>query len=114
MRISDWSSDWFSSDLLSDATWMPLVHLQETGGGITQKDLAERVGIDGSSLVRVLDILSRPGLVVRRVDESDGRARQIGRPSGRESVCQYVLFSVVAVSLKKTYYVSKLHRKPYI
>lgn len=62
---------------LSDATWVPLVHLQESGGGITQKELAALVGIDGSSLVRLLDILTRQGLVERRVDASDGRARLV-------------------------------------
>lgn len=62
---------------LSDATWVPLVHLQESGGGITQKELAALVGIDGSSLVRLLDILCRQGLVERRVDTSDGRARLV-------------------------------------
>lgn len=62
---------------LSDATWVPLVHLQESGGGMTQKELAALVGIDGSSLVRLLDILCRQGLVERRVDASDGRARLV-------------------------------------
>lgn len=62
---------------LSDATWAPLIHLQETGGGVTQKELAALVGIDGSSLVRLLDILCRQGLAERRVDESDSRARLI-------------------------------------
>lgn len=62
---------------LSDATWVPLIHLQESGGGLTQKDLAARVGIEGSSLVRLLDILSRNGLIERRVDASDGRARLV-------------------------------------
>lgn len=62
---------------LSDATWVPLVHLQESGGGITQKELAALVGIEGSSLVRLLDILSQRGLVERRVDATDGRARLI-------------------------------------
>jgi len=62
---------------LTDATWVPLVHLHETGGGITQKELAQRVGVDGSSLVRVLDILCRQNLVERRADASDGRARLI-------------------------------------
>ena len=62
---------------LSDATWVPLVHLQESGDGITQKELAALVGIDGSSLVRLLDILCRQGLVERRVDAADARARLV-------------------------------------
>lgn len=72
---------------LTDATWIPLVHLQETGGGITQKDLAALVGIDGSSLVRLLDILNREGLIERRRDESDARARLIHlTPTGTQRV----------------------------
>lgn len=62
---------------LSDATWVPLVHLELSGGGLTQKDLAALVGIEASSLVRLLDILCRQGLVERRVDATDGRARLV-------------------------------------
>ena len=72
---------------LTDATWVPLVHLKQTGGGITQKELAALVGVDGSSLVRVLDILAREGLVERRRDESDGRANLISlTPEGEDRV----------------------------
>ncbi|HWU60537.1 MAG TPA: MarR family transcriptional regulator [Ensifer sp.] len=62
---------------LSDATWVPLMHLHELGDGVTQKQLAARVGLDGSSLVRLLDILSRQGLVERRIDLADARARLV-------------------------------------
>ncbi len=62
---------------LTDATWAPLVHLEQTGGGMTQKELALLVGVDGSSLVRILDILCREGLIERRKDEKDGRAKLI-------------------------------------
>ncbi|MBR0673898.1 MarR family winged helix-turn-helix transcriptional regulator [Neoroseomonas soli] len=62
---------------LSDATWPPLIHLQESGDGISQKDLAALVGIDGSSLVRLLDILVARGLVERRPDARDRRAKLI-------------------------------------
>ncbi|MBS0519040.1 MAG: MarR family transcriptional regulator [Proteobacteria bacterium] len=69
---------------LTDATWAPLVHLEEFGEGITQKDLACRVGIDSSSLVRLLDILNERGLIERRTDTSDRRARQVFlTPAGR-------------------------------
>jgi len=62
---------------LTATSWVPLIHLEETGGGITQKELALLVGVDGSSLVRVLDMLVREGLIERRRDENDGRARLI-------------------------------------
>lgn len=72
---------------LSDATWVPLVHLHELGDGVTQKQLAARVGLDGSSLVRLLDILSRQGLLERRTDTSDARARLVFlTEAGRERV----------------------------
>lgn len=74
---------------LSDATWVPLIHLQATGGGVTQKELAALVGIDGSSLVRLLDILCRQELVERRVDENDNRARLIFlTPKGEQRVTE--------------------------
>ncbi|MFD2238266.1 MarR family winged helix-turn-helix transcriptional regulator [Aureimonas populi] len=59
---------------LSDATWGPLVHVSRSGGGLSQKELAARVGIDGSSLVRLLDILSAKELIERRQDPSDRRS----------------------------------------
>ncbi|WP_345798467.1 MarR family transcriptional regulator [Castellaniella sp. MT123] len=72
---------------LTGATWAPLIHLDETGGGMTQKDLALLVGVDGSSLVRVLDILERQGLIERQRSETDGRARLVHlTPEGKRHV----------------------------
>lgn len=62
---------------LSDSTWVPLYYLKEYGDGMTQKTLAKLICIDSSSLVRLLDILSRQGLIERRIDAHDGRARLI-------------------------------------
>lgn len=62
---------------LTDATWGPLMHLRESGDGVLQKALAARVGIDGSTLVRLIDILETRGLIERRTDAADRRARLI-------------------------------------
>ena len=62
---------------LSDASWTPLIHLAVNGDGITQKELAERIGLDGSSLVRTLDHLAERGLIERRHDARDRRLRRI-------------------------------------
>lgn len=74
---------------LSDATWSPLLHIGRSGGGLSQKELAARVGIDGSSLVRLLDILTTKGLIERRQDPGDRRANLLFlTPAGREAMAE--------------------------
>ena len=60
---------------LTDATWRPLVHLHHLGDGIRQKDLAASVGIEGPSVVRLLDTLIAKGLIERSEDAGDRRAK---------------------------------------
>src|SRR6266404_7806280 len=62
---------------LTEATWRPLAYVGRLGGGVRQKELATALGIEGPSLVRLLDNLERRGLIERREDESDRRARGI-------------------------------------
>ena len=62
---------------LTDATWTPLLHLRAWGDGVTQKELAESVGLDGSSLVRLLDILEGKGWLERRADVADRRSKRL-------------------------------------
>jgi MarR family transcriptional regulator for hemolysin len=67
----------FAGVTLTAASWSPLIHLQDAGDGISQKDLAARVGIDGSSLVRLIDSLVAQQLVERRPDAQDRRIKKI-------------------------------------
>jgi MarR family transcriptional regulator, transcriptional regulator for hemolysin len=60
---------------LTDATWRPLLHLHLLGNGIRQKDLAASVGIEGASVVRLLDTLVAKGLIERSEDAGDRRAK---------------------------------------
>ena len=72
---------------LTDATWRPLLHLHRLGDGVRQKDLAASVGIEGPSLVRLLDTLVAKGLIERSEDGTDRRAKLLSlTPEGREVV----------------------------
>src|SRR5215472_3889385 len=62
---------------LTEATWRPLAYVGRLGAGVRQKELATALGIEGPSLVRLLDGLERRGLIERREDENDRRARGI-------------------------------------
>ncbi|MHB2209132.1 MarR family winged helix-turn-helix transcriptional regulator [Methylobacterium sp. CM6257] len=70
---------------LSDATAHPLIIIGRMAEEPRQNALAEAVGIEGPSLVRLLDQLAAAGLVVRREDPSDRRAKVLGlTPRGRD------------------------------
>jgi MarR family transcriptional regulator for hemolysin len=72
---------------LTDASWAPLLHLGEAGDGVNQSELAARVGIEGSSLVRLIDMLVERALVERRMDPVDRRVRALFLTElGREAV----------------------------
>lgn len=71
---------------LSDATWTPLVHLHRLGDGISQTELAAAVGLDSSSLVRLLDMLVAQGLIERQAHASDRRIKLVHlTPEGRRT-----------------------------
>src|SRR3546814_16810522 len=96
MRISDWSSDVCSSDLTPRSFMtvtsrrvdkcLAVVESQTTDIHRSGSRARWRCATAHSSMCMTTPYPSR---------------MQIGRASGRDRVCQYVLFSVVAVSLKK-------------
>src|SRR3546814_11200192 len=109
MRISDWSSDVCSSDLVQQITlrfgqgdagtvatiepWHLERHLLALEPGVEPDERNDRVGI-GSHRNRLI-AQSRDGRL-------PGEGDEIGRASCRESVSQYVLISVVDALIKKT------------
>lgn len=62
---------------LSQATAWPVILAGRMGDGVRQGALAEALGIEGPSLVRLLDHLAAAGLIERREDETDRRARTL-------------------------------------
>ncbi|YBV94706.1 MarR family transcriptional regulator (plasmid) [Phyllobacteriaceae bacterium JZ32] len=60
---------------ISEACAAPLLWIGRLGGGVRQVVLANQVGIEGPSLVRLLDQLEAMGLVVRKEDPTDRRAK---------------------------------------
>ena len=62
---------------ITDATWRTLFYLEQTGGGVLQKELAEVMGIEQPSLVRLLDSLEAKQLIERRPSRSDRRAKTV-------------------------------------
>src|SRR3546814_16295781 len=98
MRISDWSSDVCSSDLIAisiDGPPLLPVRMWLSWGEATNR-IAEAVGLAAAAGETGLNWqgLLPPGDYYLSITH-------IGRASCRERVCQYVMISVGVVSLKK-------------
>ncbi|ANN77575.1 MarR family winged helix-turn-helix transcriptional regulator [Bordetella flabilis] len=62
---------------LSQATAWPVIWTGRLGDGVRQGVLAEAMGVEGPSLVRLLDQLVAAGLIERREDALDRRAKTL-------------------------------------
>jgi MarR family transcriptional regulator for hemolysin len=62
---------------ISDSQSFPVLHIARSGGGMRQNMLAEELGLQGPSLVRLLNQLSTSGLVERHDDIHDKRAKNL-------------------------------------
>jgi len=75
---------------ISDAQAVPVLHIARNGGGLRQHILADEIGIEGPSLVRLLDQLCAHGLVERRDDTLDRRAKTLHLSADGEALASRV------------------------
>lgn len=73
---------------LSQAQWLPLMHLAHAPEPLRQKDLAMSLGLDSSSVVRLVDGLVAKGWVTR-LDDVDRRVKKLQlTEDGEQQVAQ--------------------------
>ena len=71
---------------LSFMQWVTLLQLSRADKDFVQKDLAQAVGIEGPTMVGVLDRLVEAGLVERRVAAHDRRANTVHLTGGGRAI----------------------------
>jgi len=62
---------------LSQGKWRTLIHLSQGGNKLTQKEIAERMGIEGPTLAGLLDRLQEDGWVERGGSPNDRRCKMV-------------------------------------
>lgn len=75
---------------ISAAAAAPLLFIRRLGGGVRQVTLADYVGVEGATLVRLVDQLSAAGLVRREVDPSDRRANVLSLTDAGERMAEQI------------------------
>lgn len=73
----------------TEARWSALYFLSNAPEGLIQSDLAERMGVQGPTLVRLLDALEGQGLVKRTEAAGDRRAKLVViQPAGQSIIAE--------------------------
>ncbi|OBS09535.1 MarR family winged helix-turn-helix transcriptional regulator [Acidihalobacter prosperus] len=62
---------------LSQAKWMAILYLSKQGDGLMQRELANLLGIEGASLVGLLDRMAHDGWIERREHPEDRRCKSV-------------------------------------
>jgi MarR family transcriptional regulator for hemolysin len=62
---------------LSQGKWRTLIHLSQGGNKLTQKEIAERMGIESATLAGLLDRLQNDGWIERRGSAEDRRCKTV-------------------------------------
>ncbi|WP_417514455.1 MarR family transcriptional regulator [Minwuia sp.] len=62
---------------LTQARWAVLLQISRSGDAPSQRQLAEFIGIEGATLVHILNALAAQGLIERRADPNDRRAKTV-------------------------------------
>ena len=85
---------------VSEAASAPLIWVSRLGENVRQNVLAEAVGIEGASLVRLLDELQASGLITREPDPTDRRANAVNLTERGRSVVEDVQSTLMALRLE--------------
>jgi MarR family transcriptional regulator, transcriptional regulator for hemolysin len=74
----------------TQARWETLFWISISNGRATQRELAERVGIEGPTLARMLDRLEYEGLVERQTMQNDRRTKTIALKKSAEPLLKEI------------------------
>ena len=75
---------------LSQGKWRTLIHLSQGGDNLTQKEIAERMGIEEPTLAGLLNRLQHDGWIERRESPNDRRCKTIHLQRGSKPVLKRI------------------------
>jgi len=68
---------------VSQASWMTIAVAAKARGPLSQSELADRLGVEGATMVAMVDRLVKAGLVIREPSATDRRVKRVAlTPAG--------------------------------
>ena len=75
---------------LSQASWMTIAVAAKARTPLSQSELADRLGVEGATMVAMVDRLVKMGLVVRQISVADRRVKLVVLTADGDRLCDTV------------------------
>jgi MarR family transcriptional regulator for hemolysin len=82
---------------LSHASWMAIAVASKAHTPMSQSELADRLGVEGASMVAMVDRLAKSGFVVRQPCQNDRRINRVVLTDSGSNLCEAVRREAAAV-----------------
>jgi MarR family transcriptional regulator for hemolysin len=82
---------------MSQASWMTIAVASKACSPLSQSELAERLGVEGATMVAMVDRLAKAGFVERQPCQSDRRINRVVLTAEGNRLCETVKAEAAAV-----------------
>ena len=82
---------------VSQASWMAIAVASRAPFPLSQSELADRLGVEGATMVAMVDRLAKAGFVVRQPCQNDRRINRVVLTDSGNSLCETVQSEAAAV-----------------
>ena len=82
---------------MSQASWMTIAVASKARSPLSQSELAERLGVEGATMVAMVDRLAKAGFVVRQPCQADRRINRVVLTEEGNRLCETVKAEAAAV-----------------
>jgi MarR family transcriptional regulator for hemolysin len=82
---------------LSHASWMAIAVASKADSPLSQSELADRLGVEGATMVAMMDRLAKAGFLVRQPCQNDRRVNRVVLTDTGNNLCETVQSEAAAV-----------------
>lgn len=82
---------------MSQASWMTIAVASKARSPLSQSELAERLGVEGATMVAMVDRLAKAGFVMRQPCQADRRINRVVLTEAGNRLCETVKAEAAAV-----------------
>jgi MarR family transcriptional regulator for hemolysin len=82
---------------MSQASWMTIAVASKARSPLSQSELADRLGVEGATMVAMVDRLAKAGFVVRQPCQADRRINRVVLTEEGNRLCETVKAEAAAV-----------------